>query len=116
MSNEMNKAYERAIVILSEQAVQGPMSASQSMHHYGKGRSRAGAMARRPGDAAARQGRLELTQQARRRGELAHTDPTEGPSLHEDYLRMAELMVERGLIKKLGVSGWIMVSASIIAI
>jgi len=110
MSNEMNKAYERAIVVLSEVMAQSPMTAAQSTHQYGKGRSRAGAMARRPGDAAARQGRLELNQQARRRGELAHTDPTEGPSLHEDYLRMAELMLEKDFLKKVGLAGGMLAS------
>ena len=106
----MNKAYERSIVLLSERMAQSPMTPTSPGSHLAKQRAFATDQSSR-----GKQARVEFGAARRRAAmdrQLAHTDPTEGPSLHEDYLRMAELMLKEGLLKKarnvaLGVGGLI---------
>ena len=94
MSNEMNEAYKKSIVILSEMMAgeQSPGSTAYKQQMSGGSLATKNRMARyRQLDR--RSGKNQSAQKPGMR--MAHTHPTPGPSLHEDYLRMAELMVEK---------------------
>ena len=96
MSNEMNEAYRKSIIILSEIMAPPPKVPNSPGSHLAKNKAFATDKTQ-----AGKLARVNFARQMRQSA-LDHTDPTEGPSLHEDYLRMAELMLEKGILKNIG--------------
>ena len=102
MSNEMNEAYKKAIIVLSEMmpGEESPGSTSYKRKMTGGSLATRNRMARyRQLD---RRSGKQQTHKVHPGMQTAHTDPTPGPSLHEDYVRMAEILVEKGLLRRVG--------------
>ena len=91
MSNEMNEAYRKSIVVLSElmQGEFSPVSTKGKGEAFATNQTLAGKNARRRFQQLSRRSGQAQTHKVKPgMPQLDHTHPTEGPSLHEDYLRM----------------------------
>jgi len=96
MSNEMNEAYKKAIAILSEVKVeQADPSHGSTAHRRTMGGSQEAKGKRQKWQRREREAGQRQTDKVRPgMPQLAHTDPTPGPSLHETYERLISIFVE----------------------